>query len=92
MPLMVYEALAEPVPVSRVWLDDPGKEGGVYEVVGWSSDAGGTPVPAQYVPVSDSGQAMVHLVFGGDWASASGPRARQGDGTRRMLSSTASHT
>ncbi|MCH8827338.1 MAG: hypothetical protein IIB16_10315, partial [Chloroflexi bacterium] len=32
-----------------------------------------TAVPAMYAPVSDSGQAVVHLVFGGDW----GIRLRQ---------------
>ena len=25
------------------------------------------PCPAMYAPVSDSGQAVVHLVYGGDW-------------------------
>ncbi len=40
---------------------------GVYEVTGWSSEDDGTPTPAMYVPVSDSGQATVHLVCGDDW-------------------------
>jgi hypothetical protein len=67
MPLMVYEAHADPVPVERVRVEDPGKPTGVYRVTGWSSEGGGSPVPALYVPVSDSGQALVHLVYGGDW-------------------------
>ncbi len=67
MPLMLYEAHADAVPVSRVVLDEPGRAPGEYQVTGWSSDNGGTPCAAMYCPVSDSGQAVVHLVFGGDW-------------------------
>ena len=67
MPLMVYEAHQDPVPVYKIILDDPERTQGVYIVTGWSSEDGGTPVPALYTPVSDSGQAQVHLVYGGDW-------------------------
>ena len=67
MPLMLYEAHAGPVLVSQLVLDEPGRPPGVYDVTGWSSDGDGTPCPAMYAPVSDSGQAVVHLVFGGDW-------------------------
>ena len=67
MPLMLYEAHADAVPVSRIVLDEPGRPPGVYQVTGWSSEGDGSPCPAMYAPVSDSGQAQVHLVFGGDW-------------------------
>ena len=67
MPLMLYEAHADPLPVTQVLLDEPGRPQGAYDVTGWSSDGDGTPCPAMYAPVSDSGQAVVHLVFGGDW-------------------------
>ena len=67
MPLMLYESHADPVPISQVVLDEPGRDIGVYDVTGWSSEGDGTPCPAMYAPVSDSGQAVVHLVFGGDW-------------------------
>ena len=67
MPLMLYEAHADAVPVTRIVLDEPGRPPGVYQVTGWSSEGDGTPCPAMYAPVSDSGQAVVHLVFGGDW-------------------------
>ena len=67
MPLMLYEAHADAVPVARIVLDEPGRPPGVYQVTGWSSEADGTACPAMYAPVSDSGQAVVHLVFGGDW-------------------------
>ena len=67
MPLMLYEAHAGAVPVTRIVLDEPGRPPGVYQVTGWSSEGDGSPCPAMYAPVSDSGQAVVHLVFGGDW-------------------------
>ena len=67
MPLMLYEAHSDPVPVSRVALDEPDRPSGVYDVTGWCSEGGGSPCPALYAPVSDSGQAVVHLVYGGDW-------------------------
>ena len=66
MPLMLYEAHASPVRVERIRLHEPGRMG-IFEVVGWSSEGGGTPVPAECVPVSDSGQALVHLIYGADW-------------------------
>ena len=67
MPLQVYEAHSDPVPISRVRLEDPDRPTGVYQVSGWCSDRGGEPCQAKYAPVSDSGQAVVHLVYGGDW-------------------------
>lgn len=67
MPLQLYEARADAVPISRVRLFEPDVPHGVYEVTGWCSDDGGSPCPAMYAPVSDSGQAVVHLVMGGDW-------------------------
>ena len=67
MPMQVYEARADPIPIGRVRLFEPDRPEGVYEVTGWSSDGGGTPCAAMYVPVSDSGQAAVHLISGGEW-------------------------
>ena len=67
MPLQVYEAHKAAVPISKVKLALPDKPHGVYLITGWSSDDEGTPCPALYTPVSDSGQAIVHLVYGGEW-------------------------
>ena len=67
MPLQVYEAHRAPVPISRVHMAEPDRPHGTYRVTGWSSQGNGTPCPAMYAPVSDSGQAVVHLVYGGDW-------------------------
>ena len=71
MPLQLYEGHAEPVPISRVRMQDFGRPEAVYDVTGWDSggdlDGRGEPVPAMYIPVSDSGQARAHLVYGGDF-------------------------
>ena len=67
MPLQLYEGKADPVPIFRVRLFEPGRPRGIYAVAGWQSDGSGSPTQALYVPVSDSGQAEVHLVYGGDW-------------------------
>lgn len=76
MPLQVYEAKADPVPVRKARLFEPDRPHGVYQVTGWSSEGEGTPCPARYAPVSDSGQAVAHLVYGGDW----GVRLKPADG------------
>ena len=76
MPLQVYEAKADPIRVRRARLFEPDRPPGVYQVTGWSSEGEGTPCPARYVPVSDSGQAVAHLVYGGDW----GVRLKPADG------------
>ncbi|MBM3932700.1 MAG: hypothetical protein FJ319_00055 [SAR202 cluster bacterium] len=67
MPMQVYDPHLEAVPVRRVRIEDPGHPFGVYEVTGWSSERGGTPCPAMYAPIMDSGAAEAHLVYGGDW-------------------------
>ncbi len=67
MPMQVYEPQAESRSISRVRLEDPDRPHGSYAVTGWSSKNEGTPVEAMYAPVSDSGQARAHLIYGGDW-------------------------
>ena len=79
MPLMLYEAHADAVPVSQIVIDEPGRPPGIYQVTGWSSEGDGAPCPAMYAPVSDSGQAVVHLVFGGDWGIRMKPAESSAD-------------
>lgn len=67
MPMQVYEPQAESRPITRVRIEEPDYPHGVYEVTGWSSAGDGSAVEASYAPVSDSGQATAHLVYGGDW-------------------------
>ncbi len=79
MPLQLYEGHAVPVPITRVRMQDFLHPEAVYDVTGWDSggdlDGRGAPVPAMYVPVSDSGQARAYLVYGGDF----GIRFRRSD-------------
>ncbi len=77
--LQLYETRAGPAPIARVRLFEPGRPDGVYEVTGWSSEGGGTPCPAMYVPVSDSGQAIAHLISGGDWGIRMRPEGSPAD-------------
>ena len=67
LPMLAYETQREAVPITRVSLAEVGRPEGVYRVTGWSSEGDGTPTRALYAPVSDSGLAVVHLVYGGDW-------------------------
>jgi len=67
MPLLVYEAHEPARPIHKVRLFEADHPHGVYEVTGWHSEGDGSPCPALYAPVSDSGQAVVHLVYGGNW-------------------------
>ena len=75
IPMLAYEALADPSPIQRVRIFDPGRPHGVYKVTGWSSEGNGTPCSAMYMPVADSGQAAVHIVCGGDWGVRLKPEA-----------------
>ena len=67
MPMQVYEPQAEPSPIARVRLEEPDRPHGIYDVTGWSDEHGGSPTPALYAPISDSGQARAHLIYGGDY-------------------------
>ena len=60
-------------------MEDPNHPHGLYEVCGWSSTHGGTPCPALFAPVSDSGQAVVYLVYGGDWGIRLRPEECEGN-------------
>ena len=75
MPMQIYESRANPVPVKWIRLFEPDRPHGVYEVTGWDSRDGGVSCPAMYAPISDSGQAEVHLIYGGDWGVRIRPSA-----------------
>jgi hypothetical protein len=44
------------------------------DVTGWSSENGGSPCPAQAIPVEDSGGGVAMLIYGGDWGLKLTPR------------------
>ena len=76
LPMRTYEALGRPSMVSQVKIAGPGGPEELHWVTGWQSDGDGTPCPAYYVPVSDSGEGAAYLLYGGDW----GVRFRPLDG------------
>ena len=75
MPMRVFETQgAETVaPAIRVSAVSGGD--GPHEIVGWSSEGGGTPTDVTYGPVTDSGAAVSIIVVGGDF----GVRMRPAD-------------
>jgi hypothetical protein len=67
MPQRLFSARAQKRLVSQVRMDTRQGRDVLCWVVGWSSEAGGTPCAAYSVAVEDSGSAVSYLVFGGDW-------------------------
>lgn len=62
-----YKAESAPRPVARLRYFRDAVDSVDCAVTGWSSEAGGTPCPAQAVLVEDSGSGAAMLVYGGDW-------------------------
>ena len=60
----VFDAMQEPVQVTRVMAPDPADKDSMCDVTGWSSEFG--PCPARAVLVEDSGEGIVMLIYGGD--------------------------
>ena len=67
LPMRTYETLGRPVVVTQVRVAGPVGPEDVHWVTGWQSEGDGTPCPAFYVPVSDSGEGAAYLLYGGDW-------------------------
>jgi hypothetical protein len=64
-----FKSESEPRPVATVRYD-----GALHDVVGWSSEGGGTPRPALAATVEDSGAGTAVLVYGADWGLQLTPR------------------
>jgi hypothetical protein len=64
-----FKSEGTPRPVHAVRYD-----GVVHDVVGWSSDGGGTAHPAWAAVVEDSGAGTATLVYGADWGLRLTPR------------------
>ena len=65
-PVQVFEARGEPVSGSMVRISElPGRVG-PQEIVGWCSDAGGSPCAVTVVIIGDSGAGESRLIRGGD--------------------------
>jgi hypothetical protein len=63
----VYKDIGARHPVAAVRLFEGEPEGRLFDVTGWASEAGGTPVEAFAVQVEDSSAGAAWLVYGGDW-------------------------
>ena len=59
----MFQAKAEPRPVSRITAMYPNGVEGLCDITGWSEEG---PCPAYAVVVEDSGEGEALLVFGGD--------------------------
>ena len=59
----IFDAMEDPVEVSRVMASDPAGVDGLCDVTGWSASG---PCPAYAAPVEDSGEGIAMLVYGGD--------------------------
>lgn len=67
LPMQTFEVLGQRRRISQVLISGPVGPERLHEVIGWQSDDDGSPCPAYYVPVTDSGSGVAYLVFGGDW-------------------------
>jgi hypothetical protein len=68
----VFESKERPYEVTRVTASRPGASPQLWQVTGWSE---GGPTPAYAAHVSDSGEGLVLLVYGG----SHGIRLKPGD-------------
>ena len=68
----VFESQERPYEVTRVTASRPGSSPELWQVTGWSEEG---PTPAYAARVSDSGEGVVLLVYGGN----QGIRLKPGD-------------
>ncbi|MBI2856312.1 MAG: hypothetical protein HYX93_05645 [Chloroflexi bacterium] len=67
IPERTFEVQGQPRMISQVLIAGPRGPEQLHQVTGWQSEDNGSPCPAYYVPVTDSGLGVAYLVFGGDW-------------------------
>ena len=67
LPMLTYQTLSQPIRVVQVRIASPHGPEELHWVTGWQSDDEGSPCPAHYVRVSDSGAGSAFLLYGGDW-------------------------
>ena len=67
LPLLTYQRLGSSVRVRQVRIAGPHWPEELHWVTGWQSDGDGSPCPAYYARISDSGAGSAFLLYGGDW-------------------------
>jgi hypothetical protein len=75
----VYKNLGLPLRVAQVRIFEGAPEGTLYEITGWSSAGGGSPVPAYAVQIEDSSAGAAYLVYGADWGVRLRPAGNDAD-------------
>ena len=67
LPMRVFETQGAEIVARAIRVSEVSGGEGPHEIVGWSSEGGGTPANITYAPVTDSGAAVSILVVGGDF-------------------------
>ena len=67
LPMRVFETQGAEIVARAIRVSEVSGGEGPHEIVGWSSEGGGTPASITYAPVTDSGAAVSILVVGGDF-------------------------
>lgn len=88
LPMRVFETQGDEVVAPAIRVAEVSGGEGPHEIVGWSSEGGGTPTDVTYAPVTDSGAALSIIVVGGDFGirmrpvgpEKSGPETKEATG------------
>ena len=81
LPMRVFETQGAEKVAAAIRVSEVSGGEGPHEIVGWSSDGGGTPTNVTYAPVTDSGAAVSILIVGGDFGIRMRPAGDgEGDG------------
>ena len=67
MAQQVYKNLGLPFRVEQVRIFEGDPEGKLFDVAGWSSAGGGSPVAAFAVHIEDSSAGAAYLIYGAGW-------------------------
>lgn len=67
LPMRVFETQGAETVARSIRVAEVSGGEGPHEIVGWSSEGGGTPTDITYAPVTDSGAALSIIVVGGDY-------------------------
>jgi len=65
-PIQVFETQSKPKAASVIRIPNIPESDEPHDVIGWSSDNGGTPCDAISVLVGDSGSGQALMIHGGD--------------------------
>ncbi|MCH8103137.1 MAG: hypothetical protein IIB28_08285 [Chloroflexi bacterium] len=67
LPMRVFETQGPGIVARSIRASEVSGGEGPHEIVGWTSEDGGTRADVTYAPVTDSGAAVSMLIIGGDF-------------------------